>query len=240
MKISIVTIVRNDSAHIGETLRSVLEQKGSGFEVEYIVIDGASTDGTAEIVAQYADKLAFFVSEKDSGIYNAMNKGISHCTGDIIGMINSGDRYLPGAFEIVAEAFRKEGLQGIYEYYQRIRHEENCVLSIKFEEGKMTSFMERCPSLSKVLDNDASPCEKYCDHCAGWSIPLYTKCGIYYVQNMVGRDKPQCISVRTPHREIAEKARAEFLASGVPADLVNSNLDSWEEVEKNKVKVEEK
>ena len=115
MKISIVTIVRNDSAHIGETLRSVLEQKGNGFEVEYIVIDGASTDGTAEIVAQYADKLAFFVSEKDSGIYNAMNKGISHCTGDIIGMINSGDRYLPGAFEIVAEAFRNEGrLESIF------------------------------------------------------------------------------------------------------------------------------
>ncbi len=137
------------------------------------------------------------------------------------------------------EAFRKEGLQGVYEYYQRIRHEENCVLTIQLEGEKMTSVMERCPSLSKVLDNDAAPCEKYCDHCSGWAIPLYTKCGIYYVQNMVGRDKPCCISVRTPRREIAEQARAEFLASGVPAELVNSNLDRWEDVEKNKVKVDE-
>ena len=138
------------------------------------------------------------------------------------------------------EMFRKGGLQGIYEYYQRIRHEENCILSIKLEGNKMTSVMERCPSLSKVLDNDAEPCVKYCDHCSGWSIPLYTKCGIYYVQNMVGRDIPSCVSVRTTDREIALKAEEEFLAAGVPPELINSNLDKWEEVEKNKMKSGEK
>ena len=109
MKISVVTIVRNDCTHIEETLNSVLEQKGEGFELEYVVIDGASDDGTAEIVGKYADKLAFFVSEKDSGIYNAMNKGISHCTGDVIGMINSGDRYLPGSLALVAKSFAEYG-----------------------------------------------------------------------------------------------------------------------------------
>ena len=109
MKISIVTIVRNDREHIEETLNSVLEQRGGGFELEYVVIDGASEDGTTEIIRRYASQLAFFVSEKDSGIYNAMNKGIAHCTGDVIGMINSGDRYLPGALETVAEAFRSHG-----------------------------------------------------------------------------------------------------------------------------------
>lgn len=109
MKISIVTIVRNDRAHIEETLNSVLEQSGDGFELEYVVIDGASDDGTADIIRKYSPRLAYFVSEKDSGIYNAMNKGISHCTGDVIGMINSGDRYLPGALETVAEAFRSYG-----------------------------------------------------------------------------------------------------------------------------------
>ena len=96
MKISIVTIVRNDRAHIEETLNSVLEQSGDGFELEYVVIDGASEDGTADIIQKYSSRLAFFVSEKDSGIYNAMNKGIAHCTGDVIGMINSGDRYFLG------------------------------------------------------------------------------------------------------------------------------------------------
>ena len=109
MKISVVTVVRNDCAHIEETMNSVLEQTGCGFEVEYVVIDGASTDGTVEVIEKYAPRLAYFVSEKDSGIYNAMNKGISKCTGDVIGMINSGDRYLPGALDTVAEAFRAHG-----------------------------------------------------------------------------------------------------------------------------------
>ena len=109
MKISVVTVVRNDCTHIEETMRSVLEQSGEGFELEYIVIDGASDDGTAGTVARYSDKLAFWCSEKDSGIYNAMNKGIAKCTGDVIGMINSGDRYLPGALETVASSFKEYG-----------------------------------------------------------------------------------------------------------------------------------
>ena len=109
MKISVVTIVRNDCTRIEETLKSVLEQSGEGFELEYVVIDGASDDGTAEIVGRYASELAFFVSEKDTGLYNAMNKGIAHCTGDVIGMINSGDRYLPGALALVAKSFTEYG-----------------------------------------------------------------------------------------------------------------------------------
>ncbi len=107
-------------------------------------------------------------------------------------------------------------------------------MSFEFHEDYMISNMTRCPSLSKVLDSDAEPCPKYCDHCAGWSKPLYTKCGIYYVQNMMGRDIPACQSVRTESREIAERFRQEFLDKGVPPELVNSNLDDWQEVEKNK------
>jgi glycosyltransferase len=103
VKFSIVTVVRNDAAHIEETMSSVLDGNAD-CEVEYIVIDGASTDGTAEIVARRANELAFFVSEPDSGIYDAMNKGISHATGDVVGIINSGDRYLPGAFKLVERA----------------------------------------------------------------------------------------------------------------------------------------
>ena len=108
MKISVVTIVRNDRAHIAETLKSVLEQSGD-FELEYVVIDGASDDGTVDVLRRYEAHLGCLVSEKDSGIYDAMNKGISRCTGDVIGMINSGDRYLPGALALVADSFHKYG-----------------------------------------------------------------------------------------------------------------------------------
>ena len=109
MKISVVTVVRNDCTHIEETMKSVLEQSCEGFELEYVVIDGASEDGTAEVIRKYAPRLSDWISEKDSGIYNAMNKGIARCTGDVIGMINSGDRYLPGALQTVADAFREYG-----------------------------------------------------------------------------------------------------------------------------------
>ncbi len=132
------------------------------------------------------------------------------------------------------ELFKSKGLKGVLEYYEKIRKEENCELSFEFHEDYMISNMTRCPSLSKVLDSDAEPYPKYCDHCAGWSKPLYTKCGIYYVQNMMGRDIPACQSVRTESREIAERFRQEFLDKGVPPELVNSNLDDWQEVEKNK------
>ena len=132
------------------------------------------------------------------------------------------------------EQFRSKGLQGVYEYYQKIRVEENCVLDMKLEKDRMVSTMERCPSLSKVLDSDAEPCVKYCEHCAGWSMPLYTKCGIYYVQNMMGPEIPRCVSVRTEDRNVALRAEREFLESGVPTELIFSNLDRWEEVEKNK------
>ena len=134
------------------------------------------------------------------------------------------------------EQFRSKGLQGVYEYYQKIRVEENCVLDMKLEKDRMVSTMERCPSLSKVLDCDAEPCVKYCEHCAGWSMPLSTKCGIYYVQNMVDPLIPRCVSVRTEDREVALRAKQEFLDSGVPPEMIRTNLDRWEEVEKNKPK----
>lgn len=102
MKFSIVTAVRNGAAEIGRTAESVLAQTGA--EVEYIVIDGNSTDGTVAALAPYRDRLAALVSEPDTGIYNAMNKGIRRATGDVIGLLNAGDAYAPGALAKVAGA----------------------------------------------------------------------------------------------------------------------------------------
>ena len=126
MKISIVTAVLNNRKEIEETMLSVLDQDYP--DIEYIVIDGASTDGTVEVVKRYADRLAFFASEKDSGIYQAMNRGIAHATGDVIGIINSGDRYYPGAFGRVAAALSGRDLDNVifwgdvmYEHLGRVR-----------------------------------------------------------------------------------------------------------------------
>ena len=88
-KISVITVVYNDVANIRATIESFFSQTWE--DKEYIVIDGGSTDGTAEIIKEYAPRLAYWCSEKDNGIYDAMNKGIMHATGDWINILNCGD-----------------------------------------------------------------------------------------------------------------------------------------------------
>lgn len=90
-KISVVTVVFNDHLHIEQTLCSVLNQTYDN--IEYIVIDGGSTDGTVQIIKKYANKLAYWVSEPDKGVYDAMNKAISHVTGTYVSFMNSGDSF---------------------------------------------------------------------------------------------------------------------------------------------------
>ena len=89
--ISVITVVYNDVGHIRQTMESFFRQTCK--EKEYIVIDGGSNDGTAEIVKEYADRLAWWCSEKDCGIYDAMNKGVAHAKGGWINFLNSGDYY---------------------------------------------------------------------------------------------------------------------------------------------------
>jgi len=104
-KISIITPSYNQGEFIEETILSVLNQRYPN--LEYIVIDGGSTDDTVAILERYADRLAYWVSEKDSGQTNAINKGIQRATGDIVGVLNSDDVYLPGALDFVADQFMK-------------------------------------------------------------------------------------------------------------------------------------
>ncbi len=91
MKISVVTVVFNGADTIEDTLRSVAGQTHD--DVEHIVIDGASSDSTMEIVNRYRDHLAVVVSEPDRGLYDAMNKGIARATGEVVGTLNADDVY---------------------------------------------------------------------------------------------------------------------------------------------------
>ena len=90
MKVSIITVCRNSVKTIEETIRSVLEQTHG--DIEYIVIDGLSTDGTIDIINRSRQGIALFMSEADKGIYNAMNKGLQYSKGDIVYFLNSDDR----------------------------------------------------------------------------------------------------------------------------------------------------
>ena len=105
-KISIITFCFNSEAHIEETIFSVVNQ--SYPNKEYIIIDGGSIDGTLAIIEKYRDKVDYFVSESDGGISDAFNKGIRAATGDIIGIINSDDKLVDGALQVVANHYSSE------------------------------------------------------------------------------------------------------------------------------------
>jgi glycosyltransferase len=91
MKVSIITVCHNSEATLESTIRSVLSQNYK--DIEFIVVDGRSTDGTAAIIDKYRSRISKFVSEKDEGMYHAINKGISLASGEIVGILNSDDIY---------------------------------------------------------------------------------------------------------------------------------------------------
>lgn len=105
LKISIVTPSFNQAVFLEETIDSVLSQRDPN--LEYVIIDGGSTDGSVDIIRRHAARLAHWVSEPDKGQYDAINKGFAKVTGDVMAWINSDDKYTPWCFSIVREIFSR-------------------------------------------------------------------------------------------------------------------------------------
>jgi hypothetical protein len=103
LRVSIVTPSFNRIRYLKAAMDSVLDQKYPA--LEYVIVDGGSTDGSAQLIASYADRLAWSVSERDQGQYDAINKGFAHTSGEIMAWLNSDDLYLPWTFSVVAEIF---------------------------------------------------------------------------------------------------------------------------------------
>jgi glycosyltransferase involved in cell wall biosynthesis len=102
--ITIITVVLNGEKYLEETILSVINQKYKN--IEYIVIDGGSIDGTLKIIDKYKKFISKFISEKDEGIYYAFNKGLTLSTGDLIGFVNSDDILLEDALDILVEYYK--------------------------------------------------------------------------------------------------------------------------------------
>ncbi|MFD2936565.1 glycosyltransferase family 2 protein [Spirosoma flavum] len=113
MKVSIITVVYNGAEFIRDCIESVLNQTYT--DIEYIIVDGRSTDGTVDIVKSYGTKVARFISESDKGLYDAMNKGIHLATGDVIGLLNADDFYRHNSvIENMVATFKRTDSDAVY------------------------------------------------------------------------------------------------------------------------------
>lgn len=122
--ISIITVVFNGEKHLRGTIESVIYQNYDN--IEYIIIDGGSTDRTIEIIKEFEDKIDYWVSEKDDGLYDAMNKGIKLAKGKIIGIINSDDWYHENVFQKIIENYN----ESVNIYYGNLNFFRNSALDL--------------------------------------------------------------------------------------------------------------
>jgi len=142
LKISIITITYNSAATVEQTIRSVVSQ--SYPHVEYLIIDGQSTDDTLTIVKRYQDKISVVVSEKDQGLYDALNKGIALATGDVIGILHSDDFYLHDrVLQNYADVFLKQKPDAVYSdlYYVDKNDTDKIIRKWKSGEYRPGSFI---------------------------------------------------------------------------------------------------
>ena len=118
--VSVITVVFNGEKHLERTIKSVINQTYE--RIEYIIIDGNSSDRTVEIIKKYDNVIDYWLSEEDNGIYDAFNKGLSFSTGDYIGFINSDDWYEPDGIKMVIDELKP--LPAIYSGHMNLYSEE--------------------------------------------------------------------------------------------------------------------
>lgn len=127
--VSIITVTFNAKDYLEQTIQSVLAQTYT--PIEYIIIDGGSTDGTIDIIKRYSNHLSYWVSEPDKGIYDAMNKGISYTKGELVGIVNASDFYEPDTVERVVAASNQNPQAGIFHGNINMLNEDGSLFKVK-------------------------------------------------------------------------------------------------------------
>lgn len=123
---------------------------------------------------------------------------------------------------IIGPFIEKDGLKGMYDYWEHIRIEENCEADVTFTDDYFEFRMLACPSLGKNLDNDAGLCNLYCDHCAGWIEPIMQEYGYFCVYDMISRTEPRCILRVYKDRSKAEDFAKEAQLLAMPYKKENN------------------
>lgn len=146
MKVSVVTICRNSEATLEQALSSVFRQTYP--EIEHIVIDGNSSDGTGTVIRRYSDRLAYWVSEPDRGIADAYNKGLAQVHGDVVGILNSDDYYVGGRIgEVMAQFEAEEQLGFVFADLDYVDEQGRLLFTQLGDPDYMSSISYTMPSI---------------------------------------------------------------------------------------------
>jgi glycosyltransferase involved in cell wall biosynthesis len=205
MKISVITVAYNNKTGLEETIKSVINQTYKN--IEFIIIDGGSNDGSKELLENYSSKINFGVSEPDKGIYNAMNKGIAEATGDYLIFMNSGDRFSSyDILEKIAPSFGNEDIVYGNAYYE--------LENRKKYEYKIPSKI----TIGSLLK------EPICHQSAFFRKDLFDKYGMYDEKNKIASDWTFMMDIFVRHN-ISQKYINEFISIFEKTGISNTNTD---------------
>ncbi len=221
MTFSLITPSYNSAATIARTIDSVLLQNYS--DLEYIIIDGVSTDNTENIVLSYQDRINIkFFSEKDSGIYDAMNKGIKFASGEIIGILNSDDLFGNNKVLVqVAEAFNDSEVEAVY---GDVRYFSNDI-------NKITRYWRAGKYNENKLNN-------------GWTIPhptlflrrsVYEKCGLFRTDFKLAGDYEfilRALKIYKIKLKYLPQVFVRMYNSGSSGSNLEQRIKGWKELKK--------
>ena len=229
MKISIITVAFNAEKTIEDTIKSVLSQDYK--DIEYIVIDGNSTDDTLQIVNQYKSKIQTIISESDKGIYDGMNKGLKYATGDFIGILNADDFYTHDkVISKIAAQLQSDNAEAIYADLKYVDAEDTSKVKRKWVSGefKRNKFLNGWmpPHPTFFLQK-----EKY-DQLGGYSTELKSAADYELMLRMLYKNEVKA----TYLNDFIISMRVGGVSNSSVKNRVNANKEDRKAWEMNKIK----
>jgi glycosyltransferase involved in cell wall biosynthesis len=175
MKLSIITVNKNNADGLEKTIQSVICQKFTDYE--YIIIDGNSTDNSVNVIKKYSDSIHYWISEPDTGIYNAMNKGIKIATGEYVILMNSGDRFVDKntLFHVFSKEHTADLLVGnIIMEWKRFNERRSCPSKITFYHFFAGDTLHHQATFTKrALFDEIGLYDEELEICSDWKFALF-------------------------------------------------------------------
>jgi glycosyltransferase involved in cell wall biosynthesis len=210
--VTVITVVANGVSMIADTIRSVINQTYDN--VEYIIIDGGSTDGTQEVIREYEHAIDYWVSEKDAGIYDAMNKGIALAIGDYIGMLNSDDCFAdPSVLKKMVACLNANGMDAVFSCLDIVDPDNLARVLRKYCISSFSPFMLR---IGVMPPHPTFYCKRSC----------YERAGLYRTDYRIAADFEMLARLLLKHRitwEFIDQTTVKMRSGGVSSSGIRSN-----------------